>query len=85
MIDSGSARGLVSGDLVNHPVQLLQPGVNGTSDGDPELAARTRAGWLERLDGEPRLICSAHLHEAFGRFVADGDRWSWLPEAPLLA
>ena len=82
VIVSGPARGLVSGDLVNHPVQLLQPGVNGTTDMEPALAAATRAGWLERLDREPRLICSAHLHEAFGHFVADGDRWSWVPDGP---
>lgn len=82
VIDSGDARALISGDLVNHPVQLLQPGVNGTSDGDPALAATTRAGWLERLGREGRLVCPAHFPEGFGRFVADGERWSWVPEAP---
>jgi glyoxylase-like metal-dependent hydrolase (beta-lactamase superfamily II) len=81
VIDSGVARALISGDLVNHPVQLLQPGVNAATDMEPALAAATRAAWLERLDGEPRLICPAHLPDAFGRFVAEGDRWSWVPEA----
>lgn len=79
VIDSGDARALISGDLVNHPVQLLQPGVNGTSDGDPALAATTRAGWLDRLDTEPRAICPAHFPEPFGYFVADGARHRWEP------
>ena len=41
-IDSGGERALLSADLVNHPVQLLQPGLAGTSDMDPERANATR-------------------------------------------
>ncbi len=78
-VDSAEARALVSGDLVNHPVQLLQPGVCGTSDGDPPRAAATRAAWLERIDREGRLVCPTHFPEAFGRFVPEGDRSSWAP------
>ena len=34
-IDSDGERALLSADLVNHPVQLLQPGLAGASDMDP--------------------------------------------------
>lgn len=81
-IDSAGARALVSGDLVNHPVQLAQPGLNGTSDGDPERAAATRAAWLERIRREDRLVLAAHLAGGLGRFVVEGDRRWWSPVVP---
>lgn len=79
VIDSGDAHALISGDLVNHPVQLLQPGVNGATDMDPALADTMRAAWLERIGREGRLVCPAHLPEPFGRFAPDGDRHEWQP------
>lgn len=79
LIDSIGARALIAGDLVNHPVQLLQPGVNGSSDMAPSLAAATRASWLDRIGREGRLVCPAHLPDAFGRFVPEGDRQVWEP------
>jgi glyoxylase-like metal-dependent hydrolase (beta-lactamase superfamily II) len=80
LIDSGRARAIVTGDLVNHPVQLLQPGVSGTSDHDPERAAATRAAFLERIHREARLAIPSHFPEPFGRFEPDGNRWSWRPD-----
>jgi glyoxylase-like metal-dependent hydrolase (beta-lactamase superfamily II) len=77
LVDDGSDRAIVSGDLVNHPGQLLQPGLNGTSDFEPERAAATRAAFLERVDREDRVVAAAHLPEALGRVVRDGDRWAW--------
>ena len=79
VIDSIGARALIAGDLVNHPVQLLQPGVNGSSDMAPSLAATTRATWLDRIGREGRLVCPAHLPDAFGRFAPEGDRHVWEP------
>jgi glyoxylase-like metal-dependent hydrolase (beta-lactamase superfamily II) len=81
-IDSDGARALVAADLVNHPAQLLQPGLNGASDGDPELAAVTRAAWLERIDLEERIVITSHLQEGFGRFTGEGDHRMWAPLEP---
>lgn len=78
-IDSEGARGLVSADLVNNPAQLLQPGLNGATDGDPELARATRARWLEQIEREDRIVIPSHFREGFGRFVAEGARHAWEP------
>ena len=78
-IDSDGVGALVSGDLVNHPAQLLQPGLNGSTDGDPDLARTTRAAWLERIGREDRIVIPSHFREGFGRFVVDGDRHAWEP------
>jgi glyoxylase-like metal-dependent hydrolase (beta-lactamase superfamily II) len=79
LIDSGDRRAIVTGDLVNHPVQLLQPGVNGTSDFEPERAATTRLAFLERIEREGRDVFPSHFPEPLGRFDPDGERWSWRP------
>jgi len=79
LIDSDGERAIVSGDLVNHPAQLLQPGLNGTSDHDPALASETRAGFLDLIEREERLVAPSHFAEPFGRIERDGPRWRWRP------
>ena len=79
-VDSRDRRAIVAGDLANNPVMLLQPGVNGVTDGDPELAARTRFDLIATIQDEDRLVAPAHLPEPFGRIVRDGDRHLWVPE-----
>jgi glyoxylase-like metal-dependent hydrolase (beta-lactamase superfamily II) len=77
LVDSAGERAIVTGDLVNHPVQLLQPGVNGDSDFEPERAAATRAAFLSRIHRERRLVLPSHFPQPFGRLEPDGDRWRW--------
>ncbi len=79
LIDSRRERAIVSADTVNHPAQLLQPGLNGDSDLWPEVAAATRATWLERIEREGRLVSTSHFPEPFGTFARDGDRRLWVP------
>ena len=80
-IDSGDDRAVIPGDFANNPVMLLQPGVNGDTDNDPETAARTRRWLIERIEREQRLVFSPHLPDPIGRLVADGDRHLWQPDA----
>jgi glyoxylase-like metal-dependent hydrolase (beta-lactamase superfamily II) len=80
LIDSEGERALVSADLVNSPVMLLQPGVNGETDGDPARAWETRRAYLEMAADEERIAIPTHFPEPFGRFAREGDRFSWVPE-----
>jgi glyoxylase-like metal-dependent hydrolase (beta-lactamase superfamily II) len=80
LIDSAGVHAIVSADLVNHPAQLLQPGLAGASDLDPSLAAATRRAFLERIAQEERLVLPAHFPQPAGHIVRDGDRWDWTPE-----
>jgi glyoxylase-like metal-dependent hydrolase (beta-lactamase superfamily II) len=82
LVDSEGRRGIVSGDLVNHPAQLLQPGLNGSSDMDPSRAAGTRARFLERIDQEERLVFPSHFPSPAGRVVREGSAWDWRATAP---
>lgn len=81
-IDADGRRALIAGDLVNHPAQLLQAALAGASDIDAAQANATRTLWLERIVREERLVCPAHLPEAFGLFVAENDRHGWVPVDP---
>jgi glyoxylase-like metal-dependent hydrolase (beta-lactamase superfamily II) len=81
LVDSQGERAIVTGDLVNHPVQLLQPGVNGTTDLEPERAAATRGAFLDRIEREGRLVVPTHLPEPFGHIEGDGARWVWRGDA----
>jgi glyoxylase-like metal-dependent hydrolase (beta-lactamase superfamily II) len=81
-IDSSGERALISGDLVNHPAQLLQPGLASATDMDPELANATRSSWLERIERDGGIVAPAHFAEPFGRVTRDGERWGWEPLPP---
>jgi glyoxylase-like metal-dependent hydrolase (beta-lactamase superfamily II) len=80
-IDSAGERALLSADLMNHPVQLLQPGLAGASDMDPKRADATRTSWLERIELEDRIVAPAHFAEPFGTIVRDGYGRRWEPVA----
>lgn len=78
-IDSNGERAVLSADLVNHPAQLMQPGLAGASDMDPERANATRASWLERIERDGSIVAPAHFPEPFGRVVRDGAARRWVP------
>jgi len=80
-IDSGGDRALLCADLVNHPVQLLQPGLAGASDMDPVGASATRSAWLERIVREGRTVAPAHFAQPFGTIARDGGGYRWAPLA----
>jgi glyoxylase-like metal-dependent hydrolase (beta-lactamase superfamily II) len=82
LVDSEGRRAIVSGDLVNHPAQLLQPGLNGATDMDPARAAGTRAAFLERIEREDRLVFPAHFPAPAGRVVREDGSWDWRAAGP---
>jgi glyoxylase-like metal-dependent hydrolase (beta-lactamase superfamily II) len=78
-IDSDGERALLCADLVNHPVQLLQPGLAGASDMDPVGANATRSAWLERIVRDGRTVAPAHFAQPFGTIARDGGGYRWAP------
>jgi glyoxylase-like metal-dependent hydrolase (beta-lactamase superfamily II) len=68
--DEGSA--LVSGDLTNHPAQATDPRWRSSGDMDPALAAWIRRRWLDRVEADGALLCTAHYPEPFGVLVREG-------------
>jgi glyoxylase-like metal-dependent hydrolase (beta-lactamase superfamily II) len=83
LLESGDHRALVSGDLTNHPVQVTEPRWRSSGDMDPALASWTRRAWLDRVEAEGMLLCTAHYPKPFARLGREhGRRYAFPAGAP---
>ncbi|WP_433153035.1 MBL fold metallo-hydrolase [Actinomadura nitritigenes] len=71
-IQSPDGGAVLSGDVVHHPVQLLNPELTQAGDADPALARRTRDALLERCAREGLLMLPTHF-PADHAFTVDRD------------
>ncbi len=79
VLSSGAARGLLVGDVVHCPVELLDDEWGGMGDVDPELARRTRNSLARELEGSEVPVAAAHFPGLqFGRLLTGEGRRSWL-------
>jgi glyoxylase-like metal-dependent hydrolase (beta-lactamase superfamily II) len=76
-VESDDRAFLVLGDIVVHPLQLLDPDIRSTSDHDQEHAARTRRSVLDGLADDGIPVLNSHLH-GVGRLVHAGKGWDWM-------
>jgi glyoxylase-like metal-dependent hydrolase (beta-lactamase superfamily II) len=75
-IASRGEEAVITGDLMHHPVQCAHPEWGSRADEDPDLARRTRRGFLERFADRPVLVIGTHFAgPTAGRIVRDGDVW----------
>ncbi|WP_371619093.1 MBL fold metallo-hydrolase [Streptomyces sp. NBC_00454] len=85
VVESGGERAVITGDLVHHPVQFIEPDVAGLADADPALAAATRRAFVERYADTGTLVIGTHFPaptagllrrggDGTVRFVAGGRR-----------
>ena len=73
-IHSQGEQAIVTGDMIHHPCQIAHLDWSTTADVDSALAARTRAGFVERYANQPVLILGTHFATpTAGRLVRDGD------------
>ena len=83
VLSSGTARGLLLGDVVHCPVELLEDEWAGLGDVDPELARRTRNALAREIEGTDTPVAAAHFPGmVFGRLVVANGRRSWVVEDP---
>jgi glyoxylase-like metal-dependent hydrolase (beta-lactamase superfamily II) len=79
VLSSGTARGLLLGDVVHCPVELIDDEWSGMADVDPELAKRTRNALAREIEGTDTPIAAAHFPGlAFGRLLAANGKRNWL-------
>jgi glyoxylase-like metal-dependent hydrolase (beta-lactamase superfamily II) len=72
-IRSGGAEGVITGDLMHHPVQCAHPDWGSNADCEPALAAATRRAFLAAQAGRPVLVIGTHFAGPHaGRIVRDG-------------
>jgi glyoxylase-like metal-dependent hydrolase (beta-lactamase superfamily II) len=79
VMSSGTARGLLLGDVVHCPVELLDDEWGGVGDVDPELAKRTRTALARELEGTDTPVAAAHFPGlVFGRLLAANGKRNWV-------
>ncbi len=75
-VRSRGEEAVITGDMIHHPCQIAHPEWSSSADTDPELAARTRGGFLARYSGAPVLVLGTHFAApTAGRIVRDGDTY----------
>ncbi len=79
VISSGTARGLLLGDVVHCPVELIDDDWAGLGDVDPELAKKTKNALAKELEGTDTPVAAAHFPGmVFGRLLAANGKRSWV-------
>ncbi|MEV6953674.1 MBL fold metallo-hydrolase [Streptomyces sp. NPDC051183] len=85
VVESGGERAVITGDLVHHPLQFIEPDVAGLADTDAAQAAATRRAFVDRYADRGTLVIGTHFPaptagllrrggDGSVRFVADGPR-----------
>ncbi|WP_307872930.1 MBL fold metallo-hydrolase [Paractinoplanes ovalisporus] len=64
-VESGRDSLLVTGDLLVHAIQLLDPDLPYAGDTDPELARKSRGAALSEARGRGATLAVSHLGNAF--------------------
>ncbi len=67
VVTAGDEEVVVTGDVLVHAVQMVNPDVAYRFEADPSLAAETRRAVLERARRHGSLLATAHLHTPFVR------------------
>ena len=80
MVHGGDTPVLVLGDALTNPVSFARPDLRAGSDQDPDLAAATRAGLLDRLAGDRAQLIGFHLpHPGAGTVERRDNAYRFVP------
>jgi glyoxylase-like metal-dependent hydrolase (beta-lactamase superfamily II) len=76
LIRSQGEEAVITGDMMHHPIQLVDPQRHGNFDMDKEQGGRTRQAFVDRFSGQKTVIIGSHFAEpTSGWIVRDGKGW----------
>jgi glyoxylase-like metal-dependent hydrolase (beta-lactamase superfamily II) len=82
LIDSRSARAMISGDVFHHPSQIAEPAWGARNDHAPAVAQASREMLRERCLDETRLVIGTHfVAPSAGHIARERDLWTFTPLA----
>jgi glyoxylase-like metal-dependent hydrolase (beta-lactamase superfamily II) len=77
-IDSGGESGIITGDLMHHPMQCAMPHRDATFDMDKDGGRASRVGFVDKYKDSGTVIIGAHFFEPTAGHIetgADGATW----------
>jgi glyoxylase-like metal-dependent hydrolase (beta-lactamase superfamily II) len=79
VLSSGSERGVLLGDVVHCPVELIEDEWASLGDVDPALARRTKVALAKELEGTSTIVAGPHFPGMrFGRLMTGQANRSWI-------
>ena len=76
VIKSRGQEAIITGDMMHHPIQLIEPERHANFDMDKAQGARTRREFVDRVADKPVLVIGSHFTDpTSGWVVSDGDSW----------
>jgi glyoxylase-like metal-dependent hydrolase (beta-lactamase superfamily II) len=77
-LTSRGAEGVITGDMMHHPVQIAEPGWSSKFDTDPKQSARTRREFCARYADRDVWILGTHFAPPTALHIVS-ERGRWLP------
>jgi len=76
LIRSRGEEAVITGDMLHHPIQFIDPQRHGNFDMDKDQGGRTRQAFVDRFADTKTLIIGSHFAEpTSGWLVRDGKAW----------
>ncbi len=80
-IASAGEEGVITGDVVHHPVQLAEPDWENNFDMNKDAGAKTRKEFFARYQDRDSLVITSHFADpSAGKIVSDGARWRFVQD-----
>jgi len=73
LIESGGRQGVITGDMVHSPLELVEPTWGPRGENDPEAADRTRHDMAKRVTDTGVLVLGTHFPTPTGGYVTTAD------------
>jgi glyoxylase-like metal-dependent hydrolase (beta-lactamase superfamily II) len=79
-ITSGDEAGIITGDLIHHPIQAASPNTDSNFCFDPDEARSTRKALLDQIADTQIVLLGTHFADPFAiRVKSDGAAWRFEP------
>jgi glyoxylase-like metal-dependent hydrolase (beta-lactamase superfamily II) len=75
-ITSGDQRVYLTGDVIEHPLQLTEQGISFLTDIDKDRAAATRAELFSTVSSEESVMAAAHIGNPVFRRITQDQQWA---------
>jgi glyoxylase-like metal-dependent hydrolase (beta-lactamase superfamily II) len=81
LIRSEGQQAVITGDMMHHPIQLVDPSRHGNFDMDKEQGALTRQAFVERFGNSKVMIIGSHFSDPTSGWIARNDQgWKFITE-----